>query len=240
MTSMANGSLLILGSIDNETSSLWMITIDMQLMKAKWGKLCCNGHEQMEQQPTNQLQQWSSAIWNNTLYVYFGISDHSNRSYDGIRTTDTLNFFLSSYGSSCDWNMHSTKLGTGDLTWRTAELPPRQHCSQWQSNQADGRFVFTQDESYFYVADLSETKWITKSTKLHASSHKYLILGSRSTLYIIRTIFDKDRPAWIRIVGIESLKLTQCKPGTYSPNYSLYPCRPCPRGQYSDRYGAAN
>ena len=240
MTSMANGSLLLLGGIDNQTSSLWMITIDMHLTKAKWGKLCCNGHEQMEQQPTNQLQQWSSAIWNNTLYVYFGISSHSNRSYEGMRINDTINVFLARYGPSCDWNMHYTKLGTGDLTWRTATLPPRQYCSQWQSNQADGRFVFTQDESYFYVADLSEKKWITTSTKLHAFSHKYLILGSRSTMYIIRTIFDKDPPAWIRIVGIESLKLTQCKPGTYSPNYSLYPCRPCPRGQYSDRYGAAN
>ena len=243
MNLMTNGSLLLFGGIDNETSSLWMITIDIQLMKAKWKKLCCNRHQKM-QQHTNQLQQleWSSQIWKETFYVYFGVISTSNRSnWKIVRQNDTVYWFPDRLRkSSCDWKTYYTKPNTGDLTWHTAAMPPRKSCRQCQSNQADGRFAFTEDEFYFYVADLSESKWIIKPKKRHSMSSKYLIFGRGSTVYTIRTIFDKIPPARLRIVGVESLKLTKCKPGKYSPSYSLYPCRPCPMGAYSDRYGATN
>ena len=233
--------LLLFGGIDNKTSSLWIITIDFHVMKAKWERLCCNGHQQM-QQPTNRLQQWSSAIWNNTLYVYFGLTGTSNESttWGYVASNDSLYRFLSTNeNSSCDWNTYYSTPGTDDLTWQTAAMQPRQSC-QWQSNQADGRFAFTDDKSDFYVADLSKTKWITKSKKPLSFSHKYLLLGRGSTIYSIRTVLDKNPPARLIIVGMESLKLTQCKPGDNSPSYSLYQCRLCPKGKYSDRYGATN
>ena len=239
LNSMINGSLLLFGDVDNQTSSLWIIRIDLQIMKAKWERLCCNGHPQM-QQPTNKLQTWSSAIWNSTFYVFFGVTPKRTK-LQGTRVSDTWNFYPVPYKSfSCDWNTYYTTLGSGNLTWHTAALSPRQSCDSGQSDKADGRFAFTQDESHFYVADLSKTKWKTKSKKPPSFSHKYLLFGRGSTMYFMKTLFDRNPPARLRIVSMESLKLTQCQPGKYSPNYSLYPCRPCPKNQYSDKYGATN
>ncbi|XP_065841485.1 uncharacterized protein [Oscarella lobularis] len=233
MASMSNGSLLLFGGIDGRNSSLWMATINYERKNATWKRLCCDGSKQMPQ-PTNRLQQWSSAFWNNSLFVYFG---HKINEWNLLRMGDTLYQLFAPTDLSCNWNMYHTNIGSGNLTWQIKEMPPRNTCG-W-SSQAYGRFAFTEDNYYYLVADLSKATWKDKIVRPLPERLRNLIVASDNKLFTVgtTTLQSGNRSA---IISIRSIELEKCKPGMYSPQYSFYECRSCPKGQYSDKYGAVN
>ena len=228
MNSLKNGSLLLFGGTDKTLNSLWMATIDFKRMQATWKRMCCNSR-QRSQEPAGQLHQWSSAIWNNTLYVYF------------LRTK-----------SSCEMKTYTTQIGNGDVKWNVASI--RKIMTPAESNTlknicdtssaAIGRFAFTTSHSDdLLIEDLSQMKFtiIKMASKNSSLDEKHLLVGSGNTVFKFATQFyASNSKKETDIVTLDIFKLSGCEPGTNSFDYILHPCRPCPIGQYSDHYGATD
>ena len=234
MNSKTNGELLLLGGIDNETSSLWVATVNYDRMEVTWKRICCDGQE--AQEPTKQLEQWSSTVWNNTLYVYY-------------RETN----------SSCNWTTFYTKLDMSVVKWNTAYITVEEKgllsrtpsfpdfvCSR--SSFAVGRFAFTTNLSGdLIIQDLSKMK--VKLIKMENYTNFYLsrfpsedtkriLVGSANKVYNFKADYASLYSTKFAVINIRRVKLEGCKPGTNSSDYTFHPCRPCPMGQYNDEYGA--
>ena len=224
MNLMNNGSLLLFGGIDNKASSLWIATVDFKRMKVTWKRICCDDR-QRENEPTGPLQRWSSAIWNNTFYVYF------------LRFTKSF----------CEWETYHTRLDIGELTWNVTSVreemrPARSNtlknvCDT--SSAANGRFAFaTTVSGDLLIEDFSEIKlkMIRMANENSSSNEKNLLAGSGNAVFNFLTLlFSKSKKT--AIVALERFDLPGCEPGTNSSDYTLQPCRPCPMGQYNDHYG---
>ena len=221
MNLMNNGSLLLFGGIDNKASSLWMATVDFKRMKVTWKRICCDGR-QREHEPTGPLQRWSSAIWNNTFYVYF------------LKTK-----------SFCEWETYHTRLDIGKLTWNITpirkEMRPAKTFKKvcGTSSAAMGRFAFTATATgNLLIEDFSriKLKMIRMANENSSSNEKNLLVGSGNAVFnVVSRYFSKRKKT--SIVALERFDLPGCEPGTISSDYTLHPCRPCPMGQYNDHYG---
>ena len=226
MDAIENGSLLLFGGVDNELNSLWMVAVDFNRMEATWERICCD----VQQGPAVlKLQQWSSTVWNNTLFVYFAKTN-----------------------SSCNWTTYYAKLGMNEITWNSRNTsidpellhfhvndPLENVCSR--PSTAMGRFALTTSKfGYFLIEDLSEMNLeMVKEHELPFAffNTKFLQAGSGNTVFtfIVTEIENKTE-----VPSFVDFKFPGCKPGTNSSNYVQYPCRLCPKGQYSDHYGARN
>ena len=226
MNLMNNGSLLLFGGIDNKVNSLWMTTVDLLVdfdfkqMKVTWKRICCDGRQR---EPTGPFQRWSSAIWNNTFYVYF------------LKTK-----------SACEWKTYHTRLGIGKLTWNVTSVCEKNRpamsntlknvCSA--SSAANGRFAFaTTPSGDLLIEDFSRInlKMIRMANENSSSNEKNLVVGSGNAVFNFLTLLLKTNKT--AIIALERFDLRGCKPGTNSSDYTLHPCRPCPMGQYNDHYG---
>ena len=213
MNSMKNGSLLLFGGIDHKASSLWMATVDFKDMSVSWKRLCCDGR----QRTLKKLQRWSSAIWNNTFYVYFAKTK-----------------------TSCKWQTYQARLGNGKFKWKATSNRKKSKNFCGRSSAVIERFALTANAGGdLLIEDLRQAKLKVVEMKngLSFSSYDPLLLSSAKTIFsfIRRWDTSKNKTA---VVGLESFKLPECKPGTNSSDYFRYPCRPCPTGQYSNKYGA--
>ena len=222
MDSLINGELVLFGGIDNKKNSLWVATVNFSRMKATWKRICCNGPE--AQEPTKHLNWWSSAVWNNAFYVYFGKTKNA----------------------SCEWTTYYTKLGISELKWTSVPLYnfdsmkdiSKEFC--YKPSTAVGRFAITALENGdLLIKDLSHKKLtrIIKSRET-VSTWKQILVGSGDKIYSFITA-PSNVPNTPAIRRLERFQLAGCEPGMNSSDYIHYPCRPCPMGQYSDRYGAS-
>ena len=218
MNLMNNGSLLLFGGIDNKASSLWMATVDFKRMKVTWKRICCDGRQREHEPPTGSLQRWSSAIWNNTFYVYF------------LKTK-----------SVCEWETYHARIG-GELTWKVTsyrkEMRPAENvCGA--SSAAMGRFAFTTTVTGdILIEDFSriKLKMIRIANETSSSDEKNLLVGSGNAVFnVVSRYFSKQNRT--SIIALKRFDLPGCEPGTISSDYTLHPCRPCPMGQYNNHYG---
>ena len=225
MNSMNNGSLVLFGGIDHKSTSLWMAAVDLKGMKVTWKRLCCDGGERKQEPPTRQLQRWSSALWNNTFYVFF------------LNTK-----------SSCKWKTYHTRLGVGNLKWNVTSIRNKtepvgsslsKHFCSRPSTLIE-RFAVTVGVSGdLLIEDLGQTKlkMINMTNVVSVPGEKSLLFSDATTLFRFIARWDTSRKK-TAVVGLESFQFPECKHGTSSPDYPRYPCRPCPEGQYNDHYGA--
>ena len=234
MNSLPNGELLLFGGIDNKTSSLWVATVNYTRMEATWKRICCDGQEAHE--PTKQLQQWSSTVWNDTLYVYFQITN-----------------------STCNWTTYYTELSTNGVKWNSASIYNQEnyhpkmtfktntikHACGRQSI-AMGRFAFTSDtDEDLIIQDLSKMtrireKWVHNRLVAYGSGQtKHILLDTDGKIDSFAAYWDESKKKYAMLGGIIiAFKQKGCDPGENSSDYSFHPCRPCPMGQYNDAYGA--
>ena len=225
MNSMNNGSLVLFGGIDHKSTSLWMAAVDLKGMKVTWKRLCCDGGERKQEPPTRQLQRCSSALWNNTFYVFF------------LNTK-----------SSCKWKTYHTRLGVGNLKWKVTSIRNKtepvgsslsKHFCSRPSTLIE-RFAVTVGVSGdLLIEDLGQTKlkMINMTNVVSVPGEKSLLFSDATTLFRFIARWDTSRKK-TAVVGLESFQFPECKHGTSSPDYPRYPCRPCPEGQYNDHYGA--
>ena len=243
MNSMSNGSLLIYGGIVNKPNSLWMATINDNVvpMTATWKRLCCDD-DKKEKHPSHWTSTfWTSTLWNDTFYVCFGSSKRKN--FDPtlpVRTLLTWNY---------SWNIYYTEIERGASKWHRKNMSWGSHryyafTSDWHPT-AFGRIAVTvnQMDNTMIMADLTRKEYIMLEgyTSMFPKKSRFLsdyrMVGSKNSLlyleyyYLDRCLFP---------INLYILDLKRCPPGMYSSDFSLYPCRPCPRGQYSDRGGSTH
>ena len=216
MNSMKNGSLFLFGGIDGILNSLWFGTVNFKGMKATWKRFSFDGRHDL----TGRLHQWSSAIWNNTFYVYF------------LRSN-----------SSCEWKIYHTQLDISQLKWNVTSIGTKMTAAEANTlktfcgmpSAKNGRFAFILSVSGdLLIEDLSQMKIKIINMKSNNSSvnEKHLLVGSDQKVFNFATLRYASKKK-TTLIALESFKLPGCEPGTNSSNYTLYPCRPCPIGQYS-------
>ena len=231
MNSMSNGSLLIYGGIVNKPNSLWMATINNNVvpMTVTWKRLCCD-----DDKKEKHASSGTSTFWNDIFYVCFGSS---------VRN-DFDNFFPTYIYS---WNIYYTEIGRGASKWQRKNMSwgsQRYYKHDWHPT-AFGRIAVTVDQmdNTLIMADLTRKEYITLegyASMFPRRSHDYLsdyrIVGSKNSLLYLKY----DYTNYYFPANLYSLDLKRCHPGMYSSDFSLNPCRPCPRGQYSDRGGSTH
>ena len=214
MNSLPNGELLLFGGIDTKTSSLWVATVDYNRMEATWKRICCDGQEAHE--PKKQLEQWSSTVWNNTLYVYFRITN-----------------------STCNWTTYYTELSTNGEKWNSASIYNQENYHSkmtlktntikhvcGRQSIAVGRFAFTRDaDEDLIIQDLSKMTSIREK-----SVHKLVAYGSGHTKHIL---LDKDGMIAIFAAYWDESKKTYAMPGDIIIFFKLKGCDP---GENSSDY----
>ena len=230
MSSLDNGSLVLFGGVDNRKSSLWMVTVDYERMTATWERLCC---EDDREQPTNQLQKWSSAVWNNTLYIYFCQRTEGN--------CESI-IYYKNLGNVAEWTMKESRVsGIGTF------------CKSDQT--VFGRFAYTTDDiGNLVMADFNRVEYNMAGERKFPANSK-AVLGAQSNGMFsftsgpygevlgiaFRLTFGLDwQPYLFDDSRIRTFRLIGCKPGSFSPKYSVHSCQSCPKGRYSDRYNSTN
>ena len=220
MNSLSNGSLILFGGIDNETTSIWMATVDYKGMTATWERLCCNVNQQLP----NELQKWSSSAWRNRLYVFFG-----------QRTT-----------SNCDPSMHYINLDGNDASeWKTKkqQISNSTFCEVRQSDY--GRFAYSRNENgSLLLADLNQMQYKIADESESSIPWKEMLLARNNEVFSYspgqKSPINNSTESVYKEVQLKRFKLVECQPGSFSREYSLYPCQLCPKGEYSNHYGATN
>ena len=235
MNSMSNGSLLIYGGILNKSNSLWMATINDNVvpMTATWKQLCCDD-DKKEKHPSH----WTSTFWNDIFYVCFGSSKRII--FDPISKRRN-------YSWNYSWNIYFTEIGRGASKWHRKNMSwgsQRYYKHNWYPT-AFGRLAVTVDQvdNTMSMADLTRKEYIMlegyasmfpkKSQDLFGD---YRMVGSKNSLLYLKY----DHKNWLFPTNLYILDLKRCPTGMYSSDFSLYPCRQCPRGQYSDRGGSTH
>ena len=235
MNSMSNGSLLIYGGIVNKPNSLWMATINDNVvpMTATWKRLCCDD-DKNEKHPNH----WTSTLWNDTFYACFISSSKSNN-------VDPFFFVLP---RNYSWDIYFTEIGRGDSKLHRKNMSwgsQRYYTHDWHPT-AFGRIAVTVDQmdNTMIMADLTRNEYIMLegySSMFPKRSHDffsdYRIVGSKNSLLYLEYHFDEN---CLFPTNLYILDLKRCPTGMYSSDFSLYPCRQCPRGQYSDRGGSTH
>ena len=225
MSSLDNGSLVLFGGVDNRTSSLWMVTVDYERMTATWEWLCCQDDRE---QPINKLLRWSSAVWNNNIYVYFG-----------QRTT-----------GECDSTMYFQNLGNA-VGWKMKDS--RRSCISFckADETVSGRFAYTTDEiGNLLMADFNRVEYFIAGERKFPKNSKALLVAQNSELFSFTQgpfslLFDRRSDHYDNVYQLEdsrvrNFRLIGCEAGSFSRQYSVYPCQLCPKGEYSNRYNSTN
>ncbi|XP_065841326.1 uncharacterized protein [Oscarella lobularis] len=224
MNSLSNGSLILFGGIDNRTNSIWIAIVDYVRMAATWKRLCCD----VDKQPQNELLQWASAVWSNRLYVLFGLK----KSLD------------------CDLSMYYINLeGSGALKWKTKRQKNRNITFCVVEQSVYGRFAYTTNENgKLLLADLDEMEYkiADDGGEVFLRWLDMLVARNNEVFALMPGGYDEIRynnsnvEARYKDTDMRRFKLTGCEPGSFSPEYSIYPCQLCPKGEYSDQYSAIN
>ena len=229
MSSYENGSLVLFGGVDNQTSSLWIVTVDYERMTATWDKLCCQGDQE---KPINQLLRWSSVVWQNNLYIYFG----KNTTGD------------------CDSTIYFQNLGNV-TEWATKESRSSSYTFCNFDETVTGRFAYTTDEiGNLVMADFNRVEYIIASNQTFLRNSQAVLVSQKSELFSFEAgaVGEVYRSGFKSMYGfdwnafmfydsrIRNFRLVGCKPGMFSPQYSVYPCELCPKGQYSEKYNSAD
>ena len=245
MNSLSNGSLILFGGIDNETNSLLMAVVDYERMTASWETLFSD----VSQQQPNELRSWTSAIWSNRFYVFFGQRAIPNCEAFMFYELEIYMEIRRDYICHCDMSIYYIDFEeNGALEWKTK----RQNISTFTfckvQQAAYGRFAYTRNErNNFLLADLDQMEYrIENENKLRKGWEEILFARNNEVLSIspslsvlpFENVYRNDY--LIRFARLRRLKLTGCEPGSFSPEYSITPCQLCPKGEYSDQYGATN
>ena len=152
----------LFGGVDNRNSSLWMVTVDYERMTATWERLCC---EDDREQLTNQLQKWSSAVWNNNLYIYFCQRTEGN--------CESI-IYYKNLGNAAEWRTKESR-GSGIGTF----------CKSDQT--VFGRFAYTTDDiGNLVMADFNRVEYNMAGERKFPANSKALLGAQSNGMFCLR------------------------------------------------------
>ena len=229
LTLIQNESLILCGSLKDPTE-LWVLTVEVSAMRAIWHMPIGHGNKiilsflPMEAYSQSVLEM-HAAVANDTFYLFGGLPNNG---------TCNLNVFHVNVEESSAWWQFS-KLRTARCVQNSAAIG--RHVFYSGISRAFLGLIPPPDGTYsdgnLWTIDLLSGKQevATTNDKFHPldflAAYKEEVVTWR--LY---TNYD-GTTSW----SFYTFK-PGCSPGTYSKDFKIYPCRPCPRGWYSNRPGA--
>ena len=217
LTAMQNGSLILYGN-DFNSAELWILTVNFSAMTAAWYQPRQHGNQIIlgNLQTGPHLSKSYAAVLDDVFYVYGGTLRNDSSCSINMFSVNTII-------SSAPWNQwqYRIDLSGGECVWRSATI---------------GRYVFyiKRNSKDLRIADLLVPFDVDPDFQ-----YKHWPEGEYLTAYenkLVTSVVYKN-PDGTSSWSLYSLQ-KGCPPGSYSKDFSRYPCLPCQQGTYSDKPGA--